>query len=154
ADIRIARGGFYEQRKQADKAAADFDAAVDLKAKTVESSRKAFAAASRTLSKRKALSDAYLALAKVQRSARRPADAAATARERIKLWPGSFGETYNLACDLAQCGPLVGKDKELTPEIEAQRRKYADEAMDALRAAVLLGWNDAAHTKVDTDLDS
>ncbi|HMF13999.1 MAG TPA: thioredoxin fold domain-containing protein, partial [Gemmataceae bacterium] len=154
ADIRIARGEFYEQRKQADKAAADFDAAVDLKAKTVESCRKAFAAAPRTLSKRKALSDAYLALAKVQRSARRPADASATARERIKLWPGSFGETYNLACDLAQCGPLVGKDKALTPEIEAQRRKYADEAMDALRAAVLLGWNDAAHTKVDTDLDS
>jgi tetratricopeptide (TPR) repeat protein len=153
-DMRIERAGFYERRGQTDKATADFDAAVELKAKDVDRARADFSAADHVMLKRKALSDAYLALAKVQRSAGRPADAAATARERIKLWPGSFGETYDLACDLAQCVPLVGKGKEFTPELQAQRQKYADEAMEALRAAVLLGYNDAAHAKADSDLDS
>jgi serine/threonine-protein kinase len=153
-DLRIERAGFYEKRGQADKATADFDAAVDLKAKDVDRCRAAFTAAPHATTKRRTLSAAYLALAKVQRKTGRPADAAATARERAKLWPGSFFETYNLACDLAQCVPQVGKDKELTPELQAQRQKYADEAMEALRAAVMLGWNDVARAKINPDLDS
>jgi serine/threonine-protein kinase len=154
ADLRIERAGFYEQRGQADKAKADFDAAVGLKAKTVDRCRTAFTAAPHATAKRRALSAAYLALAKVQRKVGRPAAAAATARERAKLWPGSFLETYVLAGELAQCAPLVGKDKKLTDELRAQRQKYADEAMEALRAAVLLGWDNAAQTKIDVNLDS
>jgi serine/threonine-protein kinase len=149
ADLRIERAAFYEKRGQGGKATADLDAAVGLKAKDVDRCRAAFTAAPHAISKRRVLSDAYLALTKVQRKAGRPAAAAATARERAKLWPGSYLETYNLACDLAQCATLVGKDKE-----RAQRQKYADEAMEALRAAVLLGYNNVAHAKIDPDLDS
>jgi tetratricopeptide (TPR) repeat protein len=34
-----------------------------------------------------------------------------------------------------------------------QRQKYADQAMELLRQAVTAGWSDAAHMKVDVDLD-
>jgi WD40 repeat protein len=154
ADLRIERAGFYEQRGQADRAKADFDAAVDLKAKAVEHSRAIFTAAPHATPKRQALSAAYLALATLQRKAGRAEAAAATARERAKLWPGSYLETYNLAGELAQCATLAGKDRKRPAELEAQRQKYADEAMEALRAAVLLGWNNVAQTKIDPNLDS
>src|SRR5262249_14362664 len=62
-DLRIERAGFYERRGQADKATADFDAAVELKAKDVDRARATFTAASHSTPKRKALSNAYLALA-------------------------------------------------------------------------------------------
>jgi hypothetical protein len=62
--------------------------------------------------------------------------------------------TYDAACAVAQCIPIVEKLERLDP---AQRRAavqfYADRAMVILRDAVANGWKDAAHMKEDTDLD-
>jgi WD40 repeat protein/serine/threonine protein kinase/tetratricopeptide (TPR) repeat protein len=152
ADLRIERGQFYEKRGKADQAAADFHAAVASRAKAVAACGKAFAAAPHVRANRVALSDAYLKLGEVQRKIGRPAEAAATALARAKLWPGDFHELYNVACELALYIPLVGPDKERTPEQEAQRRQYGDQAMEMLRTAVLLGYNEADHAEADTDL--
>jgi serine/threonine protein kinase/tetratricopeptide (TPR) repeat protein len=153
AELWIERGQFYEQRGEADKANGDFNTAVKVKVKVVQSCRATFEEAPLVMKNRRELSNAYLELAKMQRKVGQPDEAAITARERIKLWPGYYKEYYDLACDLAQCGPLIGKDKELTPEQQAKRQQYADEALEALRTAVSLGWNNAAHTKTDSDLD-
>jgi serine/threonine-protein kinase len=155
ADLRIERGQFYEKNGQPDKAKVDYDTAIAAKVKQVADCRPAFDGAPHVQANRAALNSAYFALGQVQRSAGRPADAAATALERAKLWPGDCMELYNVACELALCVPLVGKDKEQrTPEQEALRRQYADQAMEALRTSVLLGWNDVAHMQKDTDLDA
>jgi hypothetical protein len=48
-----------------------------------------------------------------------------------------------VACELAQCIPLVGHGStELTPAEEAERRKYGDLALEALREAVAKGHRD------------
>src|SRR5262249_39695608 len=62
-------------------------------------------------------------------------------------------ELYNAACELALCIPLVGKGKELNAEQLAERRRYADQAMDMLRHALSAGADDLAHMNKDTDLD-
>src|SRR5262249_12898195 len=90
--------------------------------------------------------------ARAQREAGRIGDAAATARERAKLWPGERDQLYNVACELALCAPLVGKTKERTAEQETQRRQYADEAMQWPRTSILLGYGDLAHMQQDADL--
>jgi serine/threonine-protein kinase len=146
-DLRIERGKFYEKRGNADKAAADFNAALESRTKTLAACRTAFAAAPLVRKNRDALSDAYLKLGEVQRKIGRPADAAAIALERAKLWPGYYLELYNVACELALCVPLAGQQ-------EAQRKQYADQAMKWLRTSVLLGNNDVAHMRQDPDLDA
>ena len=145
-DLRIERGKFYEKRGNADKATADFNVALESRTKTLAACRTAFDAAPHVQANRVELSDAYLKLGEAQRNIGRPADAAATALERAKLWPGDFHELYNVACELALCVPLVG-------EHDNQRKQYADQAMAWLRTSVLLGNNDVAHIHKDTDLD-
>ncbi len=151
----LKRGEFYSRQGKADKAAADYARAIELKKKIVDSRRLAFAKAPQVSENRETLSDAYESLAKVQRQVRLPVDAAATAQERWKLWPGDLRHLYNVACELALCVPLVGKEPtKLTADEEAQRRQYADLAMDALRRAVLAEWGNAGHTKQDADLQA
>jgi serine/threonine-protein kinase len=152
ADLRLERGQFYQKRGQPDKAALEFEAAVTAKARIVAGSRKDFDAAPQEWDKRNALSDAYMKLAHAQQAAGRVADAVATAHELAKLWPGECMRSYNVACELALCIPLVGKNKEQTAEQEAQRRQLADEAMQWLRLSILEGNRDLAHMQQDTDL--
>jgi serine/threonine-protein kinase len=153
-ELRIERAQFFQKRGKADKAAADLAAAVGPKAKAVEAARSAFAAAPYVGTKRAALAKALTALGVVQRKAGRPADAAATAREHAALWPGLSNELYNAACELALCVPLVGDGPGLTAAQQAERRRYADEAMDLLRRAVRAGLNDVAHARADADLNA
>ncbi|MBI1913775.1 MAG: protein kinase [Planctomycetes bacterium] len=152
ANLRIERGRFFEKRGQPEKAAADFRVTIDTKKKLVETSRAAFTRTPHVLKNRVALSDAYRELGEVQRKAGRPADAAATALLRVQLWPGHFSELYDAACELALCVPAVGETGALTPQQQAERRRYADQAMDLLRRSVLAGMTDVAHFKADTDL--
>jgi hypothetical protein len=56
-------------------------------------------------------------------------------RRLVEALPNDFLARYNLACSLA----LAGR---------------ADEAIDALSTAILLGYDDLAHLEVDPDLDS
>jgi hypothetical protein len=64
-------------------------------------------------------------------------------------------DAYNAACHLARCVPLAGKDGNLSdPRRQELARGYADRAVALLRRAVAAGFQDAAHMKRDTDLDS
>ena len=53
----------------------------------------------------------------------------------VDLLPDDFLARYNLACSLAQAG-------------------RADEAIDALSRAILLGYDDIDHMETDPDLES
>jgi hypothetical protein len=56
--------------------------------------------------------------------------------------------------DLALCIPLVGKGKnELTTAERAERNRYADQAMDALRRAVDNGYKAADRLRNDPELE-
>jgi serine/threonine-protein kinase len=96
----------------------------------------------------------YTALARFHRHLGQPAEAVAAILKRQELWPTNPVELYNVACDLALCIPLVGRGKPaLSAEEEAQRRRYADEAMGVLRRAVARGFKDGAHMRADSDLE-
>jgi tetratricopeptide (TPR) repeat protein len=89
---------------------------------------------------RQALSQSYYELGYVQRELGRPAETAATCRERLRLWPDNPDQVYDGACELARCMLAVGKGKkEQTAQEQEERRAYADEAMKVLRRAVALG---------------
>jgi predicted Zn-dependent protease len=56
-------------------------------------------------------------------------------RRLVELLPDDFLARYNLACSLARAG-------------------RADEAIDSLSRAILLGYDDLAHMETDPDLES
>ena len=56
-------------------------------------------------------------------------------RRLVELLPEDFLARYNLACSLARAG-------------------QADEAIDSLSRAILLGYDDLAHMESDPDLES
>jgi serine/threonine protein kinase/Flp pilus assembly protein TadD/thioredoxin-related protein len=155
SDVRLERGRFFERAGKADQATVEFAAAVEPKNKAVQQCRETFAKAPLVTENRQKLSNAYMQLAEALRKAGRPTEAVAATRERYSLWPGNKVELYNVACDLAQCVPLLGhKGAPATPEEAALRRQYADQAMDALRQSVLAGYRDGKHIEEDTDLES
>jgi tetratricopeptide (TPR) repeat protein len=60
---------------------------------------------------------------------------------------------YNLACEWALCGEILGQRSErLTAAEDAERRESAGRAMAALHHAVAAGFGDAAHLRSDSDL--
>jgi tetratricopeptide (TPR) repeat protein/predicted Ser/Thr protein kinase len=92
---------------------------------------------------REYLSYHYFNVAELRRDFGRPEEAFAAARERRRLWDGNGAELNRSAWEFALCIPLVGKDgAELTPEQQAQRRRYADEAAASLRGAFDAGFRD------------
>ncbi len=93
---------------------------------------------------RQFLSNHYIGLAKSLRAVGRADEAAGVTRDRSNLWPANPGELYNAACELALCVPIAAG-------AEAKKR-YADEAMAGLHAAVAAGWSDAAPIALDPDL--
>jgi tetratricopeptide (TPR) repeat protein len=96
----------------------------------------------------------YDNVANCQRALGRHQPSAAAAQERLRLYPDDADVLYGAACQLAQCVPLVGKDKaELTAAEQDQRRRYADRARDALRQALDKGFKDAERLQKDPDLD-
>jgi tetratricopeptide (TPR) repeat protein len=102
---------------------------------------------------RKALNQSYYDLGHVQRELGRPTEAAATCRERLRLWPDNADQVYDGSCELARCILAVGKGKkELNAQEQAERQAYADEAMMVLHRAVALGLKNAAGVKEDPDL--
>jgi hypothetical protein len=87
----------------------------------------------------------YANLAEVQRTRGRPAEAAASAPEWQQLWPTDPGQLFGAARALSRCAPLVARDQAVpTQGGEAERRRYADMAMRALRQAVSCGEGDLA----------
>ncbi len=61
---------------------------------------------------------------------------------------------FGVGCGLALCIPLVAKNKPvLAADEQAERRQYADHAMEALREAIRLGFKDVNAMNKRTDLD-
>jgi serine/threonine protein kinase/tetratricopeptide (TPR) repeat protein len=101
----------------------------------------------------RSLCNHYRGLAGAQRALGLPADAATTLRDHQELWAGDPDAFYEMACGLSLCIPLVGKGRNGSSlEQAAERRKYGDWAIDALRRAVAGGFRDAAHMSKDADL--
>jgi tetratricopeptide (TPR) repeat protein len=84
---------------------------------------------------------------------RRSAALAAASKRRDVGWSPS-ADTYDAACALARCVPIVEKDDKLdNGKRQAEVQFYSDEAMKMLRDAVGRGYRDVAHMKKDPDLD-
>jgi tRNA A-37 threonylcarbamoyl transferase component Bud32/tetratricopeptide (TPR) repeat protein len=106
---------------------------------------------------RKDLSKYYFHLAHVQRQAGHLDESAATALERLKLWPNDADEVHDVACELALCASAIApgkKDSKLSPDEQKRRRAFADQAMEVLSRAVKLGLKDAAAVRRGTDFKS
>src|SRR5262249_46013824 len=123
-----------EKLTQPEEALATYKEAISL--------QRAALGAAHTESYRNLLNEHYLNLARLQRELGRHAAAAATTRLRQQLWPRDAEELLSVARELALCVPLVGKGKAETSADQAERKRYADQALDALRQAVANGFRD------------
>ena len=124
--------------------------AVELFRTAVGHQLKALKSAPRSPQFQQYLSNHYWNLSQSLRALARPAEAAAAARDALAIRSGDPGFTYDMACELAHCVKLVGRDDS---DARVERDRYARWAIDALRRAVTAGFRDFAHMKVDADLD-
>ena len=104
-----------------------------------------------------ARSDYYLG--RVPREPGGQAEALSALRRAEETYAGipdlAAEDRFNLACILALRAGLVGPGKgQLTLEQEAERRRVADSAMDALRRAVAHGYKNLNQLKREKDLNS
>jgi tetratricopeptide (TPR) repeat protein len=97
-------------------------------------------------SRRRRLSQAYADLARLYREMGQPAEAAAAAAERGRLWPGTAVELAEVARDLALCLALVGGSP-------TERQRYAEQALETLRQAVACGLRDFSCFATDPALE-
>jgi tetratricopeptide (TPR) repeat protein/tRNA A-37 threonylcarbamoyl transferase component Bud32 len=96
-------------------------------------------------------------LGKVLRKEGQTAAALEALQKAVEIGQTTPGEkpysTYELACARALCSAVVGEGKaELTAAEQAAKRRYADQAMEALRQAVAEGWGNVAWMNTDPDL--
>jgi serine/threonine protein kinase/tetratricopeptide (TPR) repeat protein len=98
---------------------------------------------------RRYLSMDYAAAGLVLRLLGQPADAAATALERRKLWPTNGKELYKVACDLAQCVAVVQKKGKLSDADRDRCRQIGDDAVETLRQALACGFSDLQKLQSD-----
>jgi hypothetical protein len=85
----------------------------------------------------------------------RHAEAVRAAREYARAFPDQPAVAHEAACFLAGCVPLAKGDPQLAP---AERQRLADEygrlAVEQLREAVRLGYQDLHHLRTDQDLEA
>jgi tetratricopeptide (TPR) repeat protein/serine/threonine protein kinase len=101
---------------------------------------------------------AYRSLADYQRELKQTEQADKNMRlahEAIERMPNySPTDLYNLACARALCSkPLNPENDKPTTEEKAERRREADQAMDALRKAIAAGFRDLDLLRRDSDLN-
>jgi tetratricopeptide (TPR) repeat protein/tRNA A-37 threonylcarbamoyl transferase component Bud32 len=85
----------------------------------------------------------------------RLAEAADAVRERCALLRGvkDARGVFDCACACGQLVPLAGRGKSsLSPDEEAERMRYEDQAMGSLREAVKLGFKDAGRIRKEKSL--
>jgi serine/threonine-protein kinase len=100
------------------------------------------------------LSNHYVNRFCLYRELNRPAESAADALEVLNLWPKNPEREFRCSVDLALCIPLVGKGKtELNEEERAERCRYEDEAMKAIKQAVANGFKDADRLRKAPELE-
>jgi hypothetical protein len=63
--------------------------------------------------------------------------------------------TYELACARALCSTAIAEANPKPPAAEQEaKRRYADQAMEALRQAVAEGWGNLPWMRKDPDLEA
>jgi eukaryotic-like serine/threonine-protein kinase len=116
----------------------------------------------KTAQYRRWLSNHYQNLGKSLRALGRKEEALTVSRTRFELLEQSPPEQrdvaihYNVACEMAQFVPLIGRGKpetELTPAERAERRQFADRAVEEFRLALADGFTDIPLLVRDEDLD-
>jgi tetratricopeptide (TPR) repeat protein len=105
------------------------------------------------------LSLLYTEQARLYGQSKRPALALASyqqARDLLEKPPPADAEGfYRLALLRAACSALVGADKPEPTAVErAERNRLADQALDALRRAVTVGYKDTVQIDTDREFDS
>jgi tetratricopeptide (TPR) repeat protein len=143
-DYRSALGGALNNLGMALFAQGRVNSAISRYHEAIGHQRAAFDRQPTVFQFRQFLSNHYVNLAVALRARGRADEAAGTTRERMKLWPGNPRELYNAACEFALCVPLARE--------AAAKKRYANEAMAAMRTAVAAGWSNAPHTARDSDL--
>lgn len=130
------------------------DEALKLHQQAIESQKSPLEKAPDYIDHRQRLSRHYEHLAELQRALVRPAEAAATTREQLKLWPDDADAHFRAGRELALCSLLVGKDKTQLMAVElAERDRLQSEAVTALGAAVKLGYADLVQLGSDASFD-
>jgi serine/threonine-protein kinase len=125
-----------------------------LLSKAIDHLQKAFMLAPNVETNRVQLHFGHLITARVYRAQRRPDKAAAATLERRRLYPADRDVLFGVACSLSLCVPLVGSNnKVLTREEEAERRRYGDQAIETLREAIRLGYQDVQTIEKAPELD-
>jgi hypothetical protein len=123
--------------------------------KAIEHQKQAIARAAQVTSFRRHLARHYGLLTEIELKAGRLPEGVAAALERQKLWPGDAKEQYGVATDIAFAAGQVGKGQaSLSAAEKAQRDRYADLAMAALRQALAAGFRDRQRIETNRDLDS
>ena len=116
----------------------------------------------KTAQYRQWLSNHYMNLGKSLRALGRKEEALAVSRTRFELLEQAPPEQrdkgihYHVACEMAQIVPLIGRGKpeaELTTAERAERRQYADRAVEEFRLALADGFSDIPLFLRDEDLD-
>jgi serine/threonine-protein kinase len=127
---------------------------IGLLQKAIEHQLKAFGKAPEVPAYRTFLDNHYKSLGAMQCELGRHAEASATVRSRIQLWPKDPVKLATAAGGLAGCIGLVGKGKEqLSDGEQAERTRYADEAMVILGQAVRAGFADVDHLEQGKELE-
>jgi tetratricopeptide (TPR) repeat protein len=120
--------------------------------RAVTQGRAAMANALQVPQYRKALSDHYRELARLERELGCPAEAVAKVLEWKELRPGDAAELYHAARALALCVPLVAKGKAVTPTEQTERERLIKLAIETLRQAVREGFDDLKQLDSEADL--
>lgn len=101
----------------------------------------------------------YRDLAVYQRELGQSEEAAKTfqqARDILQHLPQQTAfDLYNMACVLAQASALLGEVKEgQNPELQAERKRLADEAVEAVRRSLAAGYDNLPRLRTDKELDA
>jgi serine/threonine-protein kinase len=116
----------------------------------------------KTAQYRQWLSNHYMNLGKSLRALGRKEEALAVSRTRFDLLQQAppeqrdIGVHYHIACEMAQLVPMIGRGKpesELTSAERAERKGYADRAVEEFHLALADGFSDIPLFFVDEDLD-
>jgi serine/threonine-protein kinase len=109
----------------------------------IEHQRKACAREPKSAANRYALAEQYLKLAEIQRLRRRPNEAATSAQEAGQRYCDKPEGLYQVAVELARCTSCVGEGRTtLSPEQQAERQRHARHTLQALKAAITMGYRD------------
>jgi serine/threonine protein kinase len=120
----------------------------------IEHQKVAFARAPKGPNHREWLSNHHYCAGRVLRDLGRLADAVAAFQECRALWVTEPRRLYQMAQDIAQCAARVGQgNANLTEADQAERRRYADQAVETLQQAVTHGFKDIQHLQTNKALD-